>query len=52
MAAEYSTQEVRRHLISLNVIDQLISLRIYNSSTTESFTLYSVGLEARQWRNR
>jgi hypothetical protein len=52
MAAEYSTQAVRRHLLSLNIVDQQISLKISNSSTTETFTLYNTGLEAKRWLNR
>jgi hypothetical protein len=52
MAAEVATQEVRRHLQSLNVISQHVSLKLDNSSTTESMNLYSVGLEAKLWRNR
>lgn len=52
MAAEYSTQEIRRHLLSLNVIDQQVAVKIQNSSTTESMTLMAVGAEMKVWQNR
>jgi len=52
MAAELTNEIVRRHLLSLNIVSQHISLRIYNSSTTETFTLYHTGLEAKIWQRR
>jgi hypothetical protein len=52
MAAEVTSQEIRRHLLSLNVIDQHIALKIQNSSTTESMTILNTGVEARIWVNR
>jgi hypothetical protein len=34
------------------VLSQHVSLKLDNSSTTESMNLYSVGVEAKLWRNR
>jgi hypothetical protein len=52
MAAEVTNEIVRRHLLSLNIVSQHITLKISNSSTTESFTLYHTGLEAKIWQRR
>lgn len=52
MAAEYSTQEIRRHFKSLNVLDQQVSVRLANSSTTESMTLMALGVQLKLWENR
>lgn len=52
MIADLTNREIRRHLLSLNVIDQLISVKIQNSSATESMSLLNVGAEIRIWVNR
>jgi hypothetical protein len=52
MIAEATGQETRRHLLSLNLVDQHISVKIQNSSTTDSMSLYNVGAEIRVWTNR
>jgi len=51
-AAEIATQEARRHFLSLNVKDPTISVKIQNSSATESFDPLNVGLEVKIWDNR
>ena len=52
MAAEVTNQEIRRHLLSLNVVDQHIALKIQNSSATDTITVMNVGVEMRVWLNR
>jgi hypothetical protein len=51
-AAEYSTQEIRRHLLSLNVVDQHVAVKLDNTSTTEGMTLMAAGVEIKLWQNR
>ncbi len=51
-AAEVATQLVRRHWLSVNVMDPLLSVKIQNSSSTESMTIEAVGLKINIWENR
>jgi hypothetical protein len=52
MAAEVTNQTIKRILYSLNVVDQHISIKLDHSSATTSVSLYTVGMEAKLWRNR
>lgn len=52
MEAEYSTQSIRRHLMSLNVLDQHVAVKLSNSSATESMTLLTAGVQIKLWESR
>lgn len=50
--AEITNQLVRRHLLSLNVKDPLISLKFQDATTSGTMYLEVLGMEVRVWENR
>lgn len=52
MVAERTSDEIRRHLLSLNIVDQHVSVKIQNSSASDSLTLMAIGAEIKLWLNR
>jgi hypothetical protein len=52
MTAERTNDDIRRHLLSLNIVDQHVAVKIQNSSATDSMTIMAVGAEIKTWLNR
>jgi len=52
MTAEVATQDIRRHLLQLNIMDQHITLKIQHATESQDCTLYTIGAKVLVWEDR